>query len=79
MQTIEIRKACERDLPGIKILASQLGYDCTPDELADRFAVLLVREDHHIVVAEQGDQNGFQVVAFAHFKKHVALLTDESC
>ena len=78
MHTIDIRKACERDLPRIKILASQLGYDCAPNDLADRLTFLLDRQDHHIVVAELGDQNAFELVAFAHFKKHLALLTDAS-
>ena len=42
------------DAPAVAALVTQLGYDATPHEVAERLARLLARSDQRLIVAETG-------------------------
>ncbi len=78
MNKISFRQAIERDLHAIQILAQQLGYKCTSAELEHRLGLLLDRHDHRLIVAELPNDAAGDVIGFVHFKRHTALLSEES-
>jgi GNAT superfamily N-acetyltransferase len=50
------RPARQTDAPAIAALVSQLGYDTTEADVADRLGRMLARSDQQFVIAEDGDR-----------------------
>lgn len=64
-----IREMTTRDLPTVRDLLRQLGYDLDEGELVRRFKMVDAAESHHLLVASNGDE----VLAFVHVFYRPAL------
>lgn len=62
------REARRSDASAIADLLSQLGYPCTPDDAADRIAIMVGDPTQALVVAEHlGDLNGLLGLDFMYY------------
>jgi GNAT superfamily N-acetyltransferase len=69
---MKIRPAEPADAPALAVLATQLGYPSTPEQIAARLADVTPRPENAVLVALAEDQ----VIAWIHVAGHHGIETD---
>ena len=72
---MKIRPAELADSPTLAILATQLGYPSTPEQIAARLADVLPRPENAVLVAEAETPDD-QVIGWIHVAGHHGIETD---
>lgn len=65
----EIRMMEEKDLPEVRVLCAEMGYEVTAEDIATRFRFIKERPDHALLVAVLATK----IVAWAHVSLTPAL------
>lgn len=72
---MKIRAAVPADSPVLAVLATQLGYPSTPEQIAARLADVTPRPENAVLVAEADGAEG-AVIGWIHVAGHHGIETD---